>query len=728
MMDPSHSTFPFPSSETFPYEVLEKVGEGAMGEVFRADDLHLQRRVAIKLVKLGGSSPQAARELVHRFLQEARAAAAIAHAGVPIIYRVGVEEGWPFIVMEWIDGATLEGMLEQGRRFSAEEAARLGIEALAALEAAHAAGIVHRDIKPGNLMVTRDGHVKVTDFGIARVMGERALAQTDAGAIIGTPLYAAPEQLMGRAVDRRADLYGVGCVLYEAVTGVPPHRAGSLFDLVREISEEDPPAPGERATGIPPAFDVIVQRALALEPDDRFASARDMAAALGQLVRVPTATPLPLPTPRVQGAACRGPTIVVDGATTVELVTQVMRGWPATPLGPCSTSVLLERIAERPLHAAPFSGAVEIAGAVLLVARGLIHAAFELRCGHRDDDLLERLPAEVDAILRPVPEHLGPDVIPSLASLLLEPRVRQANLDASLTDLAGLARQLMANSFDGALRFTCGDALGFAMFRNGKCVLDVFGRGWTAAPERHAWEHWIAGTGARASVEELRVEFPAVVFRQQLRGVKLQVTRPPPATSSAVRSDAVADARATELRLLEAPGMTETTAARYAGLIAVDPAHATMRYVLTELPLQFMQYGRAARWRTLVEPMEAVSIVRLHHGLDAHLPFDAVTIDAAQRWCHVVDRVAHGSAGAVAAFLAKVRAAKVSHDHLGGAVLVAPRFDDAAIAAYLRGLAESRSRLDALRHREGFLRIGSGGLHVLLVEEQGSRRRPLVFE
>jgi hypothetical protein len=165
-------------------------------------------------------------------------------------------------------------------------------------------------------------------------------------------------------------------------------------------------------------------------------------------------------------------------------------------------------------------------------------------------------------------------------------------------------------------------------------------------------------------------------------------------------------------------------------LVTADPACGLARWRLTELGPQFAQYGRTARWKALVEPLDEIGAIRLHHGDAGLVPFDVVTLDAQERWRHTADRIALGTEVAVTAFIERARAAKDQHLDLGAAILVAPRFEEAGLEAYARALAAGRSRLglDALRHREGFLRHGRGGLHVLLIEEEGGRRRPLVPE
>ncbi|MDP9120914.1 MAG: serine/threonine protein kinase, partial [Acidobacteriota bacterium] len=193
-------SFPPPQpTATFPYRIEAKIGEGAMGVVYRAVEPSLDRLVAIKTLRpelLGGESA-VSREYLLRFLQEAKAAAALSHPGATTIYRTGEEAGVPYIAMEWLSGRTLEELVRQGGPLPVEQVLRLGLELLATLEAAHRAGVIHRDIKPANLVLLDDGRLKVTDFGIARA---GASDMTETGSIMGTAQYLSPEQAQGHGV------------------------------------------------------------------------------------------------------------------------------------------------------------------------------------------------------------------------------------------------------------------------------------------------------------------------------------------------------------------------------------------------------------------------------------------------------------------------------------------------------------------------------------------------
>ncbi|MBK9037459.1 MAG: protein kinase [Myxococcales bacterium] len=740
------TAFPPPApTATFPYRVLEKIGEGAMGEVYRAEDLDLARMVAIKVIRpehasARGTDPDAT---VNRFLQEARAAAALSHPGVTTVHRVGTAGGHPYIAMEWLDGHTLEDILARGGRIPPEQAVRIGLQVLSALEAAHAAGIVHRDIKPDNLMVLPSGRIKVTDFGVARVRGSD-LAHTQAGMIVGTPQYAAPEQLAGGAIDHRIDLYALACVLYEALVGRPPFEASSIYELVQAVHAEAPRPPSALVDGLPPGLDAGVLRGLAKRPEDRFASAADMRAALDPF-RTRRAAPPP-PTEATPGRAvpavapthAQVATVQAVGEREHELVMSVVRQWPTTEVPRQDRDRLLQRLVERPLHAPAFTGALVTDGACILISDGIMYRVFDPATGRVGDALLEALPAQLGGTLFAVPAGLETRLVALLASLLVPAVPRLSGLSSSFADLPQLAGKLAAEGFDGAIRFGLGARLGFALFCRGQRVLDVFGDGW---PARDAWEQWIGGTGAIASVEPIQSVFPAATFRQQLAGLVLEVVRPTTSLTSSIRSDTTAAARAIDLRPCEgAAAAARRGPATLQALVTSDPAYGAARWIIAELGAQFAQHGRAGRWKGLIEPLDRIGQVRLHHGLARaggdRVTFDAVAYDGDGRVVHVIDRVARGTRAAVEAFIERATAVRRARDgagELGAAILVAPTFDEDALEAYLAALRTGgalRASLDALSHREGYLRLGMRqGFHVLLVEETADgRRRPLVVE
>jgi hypothetical protein len=257
------------------YELGDVLGRGGMSEVRAGRDLRLGRDVAIKLLTTVGADGSRMRE---RFEAEARAVASLSHPNVVLVFDSGEHDGVPYLVMERLPGRTLADEMAAGP-LSPERAVRVTTDVLAALGAAHAAGIVHRDIKPSNVLVCADGAVKVSDFGIAKTAA--AMTLTDDGTLLGTPGYLAPERLTGEPATPQSDLYSVGVLLYEALSGRPPFEGDSPAQLLRAIAEGRPVPLQERRPDLPPRLAQAVERAMEREPSARFATAAEMSAALG---------------------------------------------------------------------------------------------------------------------------------------------------------------------------------------------------------------------------------------------------------------------------------------------------------------------------------------------------------------------------------------------------------------------------------------------------------------
>jgi len=277
-----------------PYEILEPLGAGGMGEVWLAQDTRLGRQVAIKVLPAEFASDP---ERLARFEQEARASAALNHPHIAAVFDVGAEtvDGTTthYMVQEYLQGHTLRSVLDPGA-LKLERALVLGVEIAEALRAAHKAGIVHRDLKPENIFVTEDGHAKVLDFGLAKLtesatpaMGSQSMSPTvlgtQAGAIMGTAGYMAPEQAQGEEVDHRADLFAFGCVLYEMATGRQPFAGKNVYDTIGRIVSDEPSAISEIDPNLPAQLQWIVRKCLAKEPAQRYQGAGDLAVDLATL-------------------------------------------------------------------------------------------------------------------------------------------------------------------------------------------------------------------------------------------------------------------------------------------------------------------------------------------------------------------------------------------------------------------------------------------------------------
>ena len=284
------------------YRVLEAIGQGGMAVVHRAHDEVLDRDVAVKLLRPAYASDPA---FVARFRSEARHAAALHHPHIVTIHDQGTDPGTgsdidaDYIVMQLVDGPDLETLLRREGRLPLGQALRLGVETTQALQVAHEHGIVHRDVKPGNILIDRDGAVRVADFGIARAAGE--LGVTTAGTFFGSAQYASPEQVLGETVTPASDVYSLGVVLYEAITGQRPFEGSSPAAVALERLRIQPAPPSAVARDLPADLDRIILRAMAREPADRYPSAAEFGVALEQFrLQGPVSyTHLTLPTKRI---------------------------------------------------------------------------------------------------------------------------------------------------------------------------------------------------------------------------------------------------------------------------------------------------------------------------------------------------------------------------------------------------------------------------------------------
>ena len=257
------------------YRLVELLGQGGMATIYRARDAQLDRDVAVKLLR-----PEFGRDpdFLARFRDEAKAAASLSHPNIVAVFDFGEEQSDPYIVMELIDGQDLSSILRENGPLPPRQAARVSAEVAKALQAAHVRGIVHRDVKPSNILVGRDGRVKVADFGIARALDDAQV--TLPGVTMGSVHYFSPEQARGEPATQASDIYSLGIVLYESLTGQRPFSGDGAAAVALARLTTTPPLPSAIRSGVPAPLDQVVQRAMALDPAARYASAASMASAL----------------------------------------------------------------------------------------------------------------------------------------------------------------------------------------------------------------------------------------------------------------------------------------------------------------------------------------------------------------------------------------------------------------------------------------------------------------
>src|SRR5574340_472297 len=256
------------------YEILGELGHGAMGVVYKAKDPLIDRVVAIKTINLGLALDEK-EEYEERFYQEAKAAGRLSHPNIVTIYDVGKSGDVAYIAMELLQGRELRDIMNESGLLPVDQVLDIAAQVAQGLAYAHEHDIVHRDVKPSNIMVVRDGHVKITDFGIARMASSAVRTQT--GMVLGSPKYMSPEQVMGKLADRRSDIFSLGVMLYEMLTGQTPFNGENVNAITYQTLHTVPPPPRTLNPGLPEMLNFIAAKALAKELGDRYQNAKDIA-------------------------------------------------------------------------------------------------------------------------------------------------------------------------------------------------------------------------------------------------------------------------------------------------------------------------------------------------------------------------------------------------------------------------------------------------------------------
>jgi eukaryotic-like serine/threonine-protein kinase len=326
------------------YQIQGLLGRGAMGEVYRARDPVIDRSVAIKIMRRELTTGSGSEQLLERFRREARAAGRRFHPNIVAIWDFGDDNGRPFLVMELVDGRGLDQIIKSSGRLELSRGVPIIMQVLSALGFAHENGIVHRDIKPSNIMVLQNDHVKVADFGIARI---DASEFTIVGDLLGTPAYMAPEQLTGGAVDHRTDLFAAGVILFEMLTGVKPFRGKSITEIMSYMEKRGPEDIRALNPAVPDPLKRVIIKSVAFDAAQRYSDAAQFSQAIAEAVPAPSGeaqamtpvvVPVPVPEPRAQTAS---------GGVSLrpDLLREIERDL-ATYIGPMASIVLKRSVTQ----------------------------------------------------------------------------------------------------------------------------------------------------------------------------------------------------------------------------------------------------------------------------------------------------------------------------------------------------------------------------------------------
>jgi serine/threonine protein kinase len=393
------------------YEIVGELGRGAMGVVYKAMDPVIGRTVAVKTIRLSEQGTGLSRpELLTRFQTEARAAGLLTHPNIVVVFDAGEEDGLYYITMELVEGKSLQALLDARQSFPLPRVLRLMEQTCSALQFAHERNVVHRDIKPANLMLTPDDTVKVTDFGTAKILQFGTVQQT--AHVMGTPSYMSPEQVKGRAVDGRSDIFSLGVMLYEMVTGEKPFPGQNITTVIYKIVNEEPVPPRQIDPSIHPGISTVVMKALAKEPDERYQSCREMLEDLRNYRSIAGASN-PQATAVLGGANSPGSTLplnamasgrgpVVEDPSTAATVHSLSTR-AATPT---QTPVIRRTATIAPVPEPPKKKSVVPSIFLGLVLVGVIaYGAYKLRPVWQDAQELRQEQKRTDAAAVPAPTH-----------------------------------------------------------------------------------------------------------------------------------------------------------------------------------------------------------------------------------------------------------------------------------------------------------------------------------
>lgn len=453
---------PAEPTDDFPYKIGNIAGDGASGIVYHASEPSLRRDVAIKFLKAKHGMDE---NLRSRFTQEALAAAGLSHPGVVTIHKIDSYRGTLYIVMEWVDGKTLVEHVREGAlgQLPLDEAIEIASTLLEILANAHDSGIIHRDVKPSNLIFTSEGRLKLTDFGIAR-LAEDSLVQTVVGTVLATPKFASPEQLSGKEVDARSDLFSVALVFYYMLCGRAPFKGNSTADTMRKILTANPVSIRDQRPDVPENFDKFLKKAMAKSPQNRFQDAREMRDALQVLLN--------------QHETVSRPEYVIrctDKSPAVALG-KLLFSWPYKEYKVKNVNKALQSLSAGSFHTEPFNGVAHVGHRLVFIVDGQTLGALDTSTDAFCD--IPKTSKAATLYLYKCPRRLQ-KIFPDLVGLSRMTDLDQSALNATVIDLPRLFLRLRKKQHTGSVCMNNSHGYGLFVFADGRIRLALLGGNWS---------------------------------------------------------------------------------------------------------------------------------------------------------------------------------------------------------------------------------------------------------
>ncbi|HEY9841492.1 MAG TPA: serine/threonine-protein kinase [Candidatus Obscuribacterales bacterium] len=755
------------------YAIEGEVGRGGMGVVFRARDKRLDRPVAIKVLHLatsGGAELQ--QEVVARFQREARAVARLSHPNLVMVYDVGQEGDFYYMIQEFAEGKALSDLIAGQRGLPPAVVTSIGHQICQALAAAHEMNITHRDIKPANIILSAKGVAKLTDFGIAQLNQEDSARLTQAGAVVGSILYASPEQLRdATSVDARSDLYSLGVTLYELLTGRSPYQAEQISQLILEImTQETIPSLRQNHPEIPETLELVVQRAMKKDREERYQKATEMAGDLARLLQLAANAPQTFQINFAEGNASptrnRATDSVLLRRTSVNpqlmdqlrqdntWVNRLISAWKQEAMAMLPLDKVLEKVLEPNLFGKSLTGCLSVDQRwLLLICDGQFVGAADLQSESRGEAVFDALPASAASLeLRVAGEdqHLVPLLIGNILEASGE--VIQSRLDSSLVDLVPLIENF-ANADDplnGYVVCQSESNLFYYGYDHGKQVFAA-----AAKPEQITGESWLTLTklaqeeGMLVEVHRCQPEVHGPSQEKLLESAKLKLVYKDPAKTTLQKlldagddelpihliREAKENARL-ELEMTQAPVLRlGDQAFDLSAQITQSIPKRLGDWLVNEYFYLLNSSGNTVSLKYIyswIPPIQQFSFAESLKGEDGkHYRFSLVARGVIQGEGYdkvlLLMRVGKGNAAEVERFLHDVTEVKkglIKSGDIGGAIYVSTEnYDTDALKLFYEKTVETRKKgfslgaLDKLTKYKGFVRIGlNRGFHLNLLE------------